>query len=87
MLADPVLVGNSLDGLYGNSDRNRSLHHIVCTYEVIQGIMFRFLAELIGSLIVCIVLWVIAVFMMKLAINAVVDFVLWTAEVIGMEYK
>lgn len=49
--------------------------------------MFKILAELIGSLIVCAALWLIGFVLMKVAIDAVVEFVLWTATVLEMEYR
>ena len=49
--------------------------------------MFKFLAEFIGSVIVFAALYLVALFLMKVSINAIVSFVLWTAEVMGMEYK
>lgn len=49
--------------------------------------MFKFLAGFIGSVVVFIVLSLITLVLMEVALDAVVRFVLWTAEVMGIEYK
>ena len=49
--------------------------------------MFKFLAGFIGSVIVFLALSLATLILMKVSINALVRFVLWTAEWLDMEYK